>query len=194
MHKWFGLSFSVFSFLLSLLLLLLLLLQTCTEVMMYFVHDSEFLFPCCFRYFFSFLSVVWTVPHRGRWALLEGFRVSDGLSLHLILNQKVCFTLISNTGRYAMKASWFFLMMKDFCLFYIQFLFKKKKMQRHISSLCICKGHLKFFHFVCSGCAWGNWTCRVGEERVDSLFFSCKKHTHIQILGKPETIVVVNNF
>lgn len=131
---------------------------------------------------FFFLSVMWTVSHRGRWALLEGFHVFDGPSLHLILDQKVRFTLISNARRCAMKGSFFFLLMKFFTVCFIStfYLKKKKIMQPRISSLCVCKGHLHFFHFVCSVyvlVTWGNWTCWVGEEWVDS-FFSCKRKTH----------------
>lgn len=74
-----------------------------------------------------FLSVMWTVSHRGWWALLEDFRIFDGLSLHLILNQKVCFTLISNARRYAIKGSLFFLLIKIFTVCFISTFYLKKK-------------------------------------------------------------------
>lgn len=119
---------------------------------MYFVHDGEFSFSRCFRRFLSVCGVNRFSP--GRWALLEGFRVFDGPSLHLIVDQKVRFMLISNAGRYAMKGSLFFLLMKFFTVCFIStFYFKKNAMTYSISSLCVCKGHLHFFHFVCSVCA-----------------------------------------
>lgn len=82
-----------------------------------------------------FLSVVWTVSHRGRWALLEGFRVFDGLSLHLILDQKVRFTLISTLADAPLKdlcfSSWW-----KFSVFYINFLFLKNA-TTYIKFMCL---------------------------------------------------------
>lgn len=165
MHKWFGLSFSVFSF-------LLLLLQTCTEVM-YFVHDGEFSFSRCFRRFLSVCDVnrfsprlmgsVRRFPYFW-WSFTPPDTQSESVFHVDIQRSQICH-----------KRIFVFPLDKNFHgLFYINFLFKKK-MQRHISSLCVCKGHLHFFHFVSLGV-----TEHVGWVKNGWIlsFFHAKKHTH----------------
>lgn len=138
-----------------------------------------FFFSRCFRRFLSVGGV--NISHLGRWALLGGFRVVDGPSLHLIRNQKVRSTLISNARRYAMKGSFFFLLMKFFTVCFISTFYLKKKCndiyQVYVFVKDICISVILCVQYVLV--TWGNWTCRVGEEWVDSLFFSCKKtHTN----------------
>lgn len=111
---------------------------------------------------------------------------------HLILDQKVHFTLISIAHRYTMKGYFvfglfflffvFFLLMKFFTVCFIStFWFLKKKCNKvfrvyvFVNDICVSLT-------LCVQCVLisrGNWTRRVGEERMDSLFFHAKNtHTH----------------
>lgn len=131
MHKWFGLSFSVFLsssssppdvswghnvFCTWYWILLLALRQTfsfCLWCEPFPVGVDGF----CYRRFQCF----W-------WSFLECRHVTP----HPILHQKVHFTLISNARRYTMKGYLFFFLL-DFVfhgLFYISFLVFKKMQQR----------------------------------------------------------------